>query len=154
MSRVSAGDPVPDFSLESDDGSRVGSSDLVGERTVIYFYPKDDTSGCTTEACDFRDLGPDFAKAATRVIGISPDSAESHLAFRAKHDLDFILLCDPDHVAAEAFGVWVTKKMYGREYMGVERSTFVIGPDGVIEQAFRKVRPKGHAAAVLDSLGA
>ncbi len=152
VSRVSPGDPAPDFSLEADDGSTIALSDLSGNRIVLYFYPKDDTSGCTTEACDFRDLEPDFSGAGARIIGVSPDSIASHVTFRDKHDLPFTLLSDPDHALAEAFGVWVKKKMYGREYMGVERSTFVISADGTIEKALYKVRPKGHAATVLEEL--
>ena len=151
VSRLSPGDPVPDFSLEADDGSQVALADLAGNRIVLYFYPKDDTSGCTTEACDFRDLEQDFSTAGARIIGVSPDSIASHVKFRDKHDLPFTLLSDPDHSLAEAFGVWVKKKMYDREYMGVERSTFVIA-DGTIEQALYKVRPKGHAEEVLEGL--
>jgi peroxiredoxin Q/BCP len=152
MSRLSPGDPAPDLALEADDGSRVSLGSLAGSRIVLYFYPKDDTPGCTTEACEFRDLERDFAKEGARIIGVSPDAVASHARFREKHELPFTLLSDPDHALAEAFGVWVTKKMSGREYMGVERSTFVIARDGTIEQALYGVRPKGHAASVLEVL--
>jgi len=147
------GDPAPPFALPADDGSTLSLADLAGQRVVLYFYPKDDTGGCTTEACEFRDLAADFDATGSRVIGVSPDPVRSHVRFRDKHGLPFTLLSDPDHAVAEAYGVWVQKSMYGRTYMGVERSTFVIGPDGTIEQALRKVKPKGHAASVLGLLG-
>ena len=150
MARLTAGDPAPDFSLEADNGSTLSLTDLAGGRAVLYFYPKDDTPGCTTEACEFRDLRPRFDEAGARVLGVSPDAIASHERFRAKHDLNFTLLSDPLHTAAEAYGVWVEKRRYGRTYMGVERSTFVIGPDGVLTAALYKVKPKGHAASVLD----
>jgi peroxiredoxin Q/BCP len=152
MARLDAGDPAPDFSLRADDGSTVSLSDLAGTRAVLYFYPKDDTSGCTVEACEFRDRQADYDAAGARVIGVSPDPLASHEKFRDKHGLTFTLLSDPDHETAEAYGVWVQKSMYGRTYMGVERSTFVIGPDGVLEQALYKVTPKGHAGSVLELL--
>jgi peroxiredoxin Q/BCP len=154
MPRPQVGDPAPDFALEADDGTTVRLSDLAGETVVLYFYPKDDTSGCTVEACEFRDLGPGYRASGARVLGVSPDPIDSHRRFRAKHGLDFTLLSDPDHRVAEAYGVWVEKSMYGRKYMGIERSTFVIGPDGVLAQALYKVRPQGHAAEVLDLVGA
>jgi peroxiredoxin Q/BCP len=150
MARLQAGDPAPAFSLAADDGSTVSLSDLAGTTVVLYFYPKDDTSGCTAEACEFRDLAGDYDAAGARVIGVSPDPVASHVRFRDKHGLPFTLLSDPDHEAAEAYGVWVQKSMYGRKYMGVERSTFVIGPDGVLTEALYKVKPKGHAASVLE----
>ena len=150
MPRLEAGQRAPDFSLEADDGSTVRLADLAGSTAVLYFYPKDDTSGCTAEACEFRDLTPDYDAAGARVIGVSPDPVTSHVMFRDKHGLPFTLLSDPDHAVAEAYGVWVEKSMYGRTFMGVERSTFVIGPDGTIVQALYKVRPKGHAASVLE----
>ena len=149
MSRLSIGDPAPAFALEADDGTVVRLADLAGQRLVVYFYPKDDTPGCTTEACDFRDLQHDFSKDEVRILGISPDSVSSHVQFRDAHKLNFTLLSDPDHAAAEDYGVWVQKKMFGREYLGVERSTFIIGADGTIEDALYKVRPKDHAADVL-----
>ncbi len=153
MARLEVGQPAPDFALEADDGSTVSLGDLSGQRVVLYFYPKDDTSGCTAQACEFRDSVPEFDARGARVIGVSPDPLKSHVKFRDKHDLNFALLSDPEHVAAEAYGVWVEKSMYGRTYMGVERSTFVIAPDGTLEQALYKVKPKGNAASVLALLG-
>lgn len=150
MARLEAGQPAPDFSLQADDGSTVSLADLSGTTTVLYFYPKDATSGCTTEACEFRDMAADYDAAGLRVIGVSPDPVASHVKFRDAHGLPFALLSDPDHEAARAYGVWVQKSMYGKTYMGVERSTFVIGPDGVLSQALYKVKPKGHAASVLE----
>ncbi len=147
------GDPAPDFTLETDDGTQLTLSDLRGAPVVLYFYPKDDTSGCTTEACEFRDAIPDFSSVGARVLGVSPDSVASHGKFRDKHGLNFSLLSDPEHEVAEAYGVWVEKKMYGRTYMGVERSTFVIDADGNIIHALRKVKPKGHAATVAGLVG-
>lgn len=145
---VEEGSPAPDFTLASDDGSTVTLSAFRGTRVVLYFYPKDDTSGCTVEACEFRDAGDTFRRADTVVIGVSPDPVKSHSKFRAKYALDFPLLADEDHAVAEAYGVWVEKSMYGRKYMGIERSTFLIGVDGRIEKIWRKVTPKGHAAEV------
>ncbi len=150
MARLEAGQPAPDFSLQADDGSTVGLSDLRGTTVALYFYPKDDTTGCTAQACEFRDAAADYDAAGVRVIGVSPDPLTSHEKFRDKYDLPFTLLSDPEHTAAEAYGVWVEKSMYGRTYMGVERSTFVIGPDGVLSAALYKVKPRGHAASVLD----
>jgi thioredoxin-dependent peroxiredoxin len=152
MSRLAPGDPAPDFALESDDGSTVRLADLAGQRVVVYFYPKDDTTGCTAQACEYRDLHDDFTQAGARVLGVSPDPLASHERFRQKYGLNFTLLSDPDHSAAEAYGVWVEKSNYGRTYMGIERSAFVIGPDGTIEQAFYKVKAKGNAGAVLEAL--
>ena len=150
MARLQAGEPAPAFSLAADDGSTVSLSDLAGTTVVLYFYPKDDSSGCTAQACEFRDLQGDYDAAGARVIGVSPDPLASHLSFRDKHGLPFTLLNDPDHEVAEAYGVWVQKSRYGRDYMGVERSTFVIGPDGVLEEALYNVKPQGHAASVLE----
>jgi peroxiredoxin Q/BCP len=154
MSRLQAGQPAPDFALEADDGTTVRLSDLRGQTVVLYFYPKDDTSGCTAQACEFRDLGPGYRASGVRVLGVSPDSLASHSRFRAKHGLDFTLLSDPDHQVAEAYGVWVEKSMYGRRYMGIERSTFVIDAAGDLAQALYGVRSKGNAAQVLDLVGA
>jgi peroxiredoxin Q/BCP len=150
MARLEAGQPAPDFSLQADDGSTIGLADLAGSTVVLYFYPKDDTPGCTTQACELRDMSADYDAAGVRVIGVSPDPLKSHVRFRDKHDLPFTLLSDSEHVVAEAYGVWVEKSMYGKTYMGVERSTFVIGPDGVLKEALYKVKPKGHAASVLE----
>jgi peroxiredoxin Q/BCP len=149
MARLEAGQPAPDFSLQADDGSTVSLSGLAGQTVALYFYPKDDTSGCTAQACEFRDMQADYDAAGVRIIGVSPDPLTSHTRFRDKHGLPFTLLSDPDHAAAEAYGVWVQKSMYGKTYMGVERSTFVIGPDGTLQQALYKVKPKGHAASLL-----
>lgn len=150
MARLEAGQPAPDFSLDADDGTTVALADLRGTTVALYFYPKDDTTGCTAQACEFRDARADYEAAGVRVIGVSPDPRKSHLKFRDKYDLPFTLLSDPEHTAAEAYGVWVEKSMYGRTYMGIERSTFVIGPDGVIKEALYKVKPKGHAASLLE----
>jgi peroxiredoxin Q/BCP len=150
MVRLEAGSPAPGFSLQADDGSTVSLPDLAGQTVVLYFYPKDDTSGCTAQACEFRDLQADYDAAGARVIGVSPDPIASHERFRDKHGLPFTLLSDPDHAVAEEYGVWVEKSRYGRTYMGVERSTFVIGPDGTIREALYKVKPQGHAASVLE----
>ncbi|MEW6582396.1 MAG: thioredoxin-dependent thiol peroxidase [Actinomycetota bacterium] len=152
MARLSPGDAAPDFALESDDGGTIRLSDLAGTRVVLYFYPKDDTTGCTAQACEYRDLNDDFTRVGARVLGVSPDPLALHERFRRKYDLNFTLLSDPDHAAAEAYGVWVEKSMYGRTYMGVERSAFVIGPDGVVERALYKVKAKGNAADVLAGL--
>ena|SRR5680860_1227166 len=150
MARLEAGQPAPDFTLQADDGAMVSLSGLRGTTVALYFYSKDDTRGCTTQACGFRDMRQEYDAAGMRVIGVSPDSIESHVSFRDKHGLSFTLLSDPDHAAAEAYGVWVEKSMYGRTFMGIERSTFVIGPDGVLLEALYKVKPKGHAASILE----
>lgn len=150
MARLEAGQVAPDFTLDADDGSTVTLSDLRGERIVLYFYPKDATPGCTTQACEFRDQTPEYDAAGARVFGISPDPVSSHVKFRDAQELSFTLLSDPDHVVSEAYGVWVERSMYGRKFMGIERSTFVVGPDGTLEHALYKVKPKGNAAAVLE----
>jgi len=150
MARIEPGQPAPGFSLQADDGSTVSLSDLAGGTVALYFYPKDDTTGCTAQACEFRDMKADYDAAGVRVIGVSPDPLKSHVKFRDKYGLPFTLLSDPDHTAAEAYGVWVEKSMYGKSYMGIERSTFVIGPDGVVTQALYKVKPSGHAASLLE----
>jgi len=144
-----AGDLAPDFMLPSDRGGTVRLSDLRGQRVVLFFYPKDDTSGCTREACGFRDALPALAQRNATVLGVSPDPVRSHERFRDKYDLNFPLLADEDHAVAEAYGAWGTKKMYGREYEGVLRSTFIIDASGRIEKAYRKVKPAEHAAEVL-----
>lgn len=152
MKLLQPGDPAPAFSVPGTDGSRVALRDFAGKTVVLYFYPKDDTPGCTTEACSFRDQHGAFLAKGAVVLGVSPDSPSSHSKFSAKHQLDFPLLADEDHAVAEAYGVWVEKSMYGKKFMGVERSTFVIGPDGRIRSVFRKVKPDGHAEAVLQAL--
>ena len=127
------------------------SSDLRGQQVVLYFYPKDDTSGCTKEACDFREKIQDFEKAGVVVLGLSPDSVQRHNKFKAKYDLPFSLIADEEKVALEAYGVWVEKSMYGRKYMGVERSTFLIDAEGRIKASWRKVKVPGHVDAVLSA---
>lgn len=145
------GDTLPHFSLSTDGDGTLDASELLGQKTVIYFYPKDNTSGCTKEAEAFRDSLNAFTEAGVRIIGVSPDKVASHDKFKAKYDLNFTLLSDPDTTLAQAFGVWVEKSMYGRKYMGIERSTFLIDASGVIRQAWRKVKVAGHVAKVLDA---
>lgn len=144
-----AGDQAPDFELIKGEDQRVSCKDFRGRTLVLYFYPKDDTSGCTAEAIAFNGLRAEFAKAGADILGVSPDSAKSHSRFRAKHDLKFDLAADEEKAAATAYGVWVEKSMYGRKYMGVERSTFLIGPDGRIARVWRKVKVPGHAEEAL-----
>lgn len=138
-----------DFKLADDAGGTLMLSKLKGRPVVVYFYPKDDTSGCTAEAKDFSTLAGDFAELGAEIIGISPDSATSHAKFKKKHDLNLRLAADPEKAAAQAYGVWVEKSMYGKKYMGVERSTFLISKDGKIARSWRKVKVPGHAADVL-----
>jgi peroxiredoxin Q/BCP len=149
---LTSGDTLPSFDLATGGGGRLRTSDLQGRRAVLYFYPKDDTTGCTLEAREFTKLVPEFAKQGVAVYGVSPDSEKSHDRFTAKCDIGFPLISDPDRALCEAFGVWVEKSMYGRKYMGVERSTFLVGADGRVERAWRKVKPSGHAAEVLAAL--
>ncbi len=140
---------APDFTLPSDGGSEVTLSDYRGKKVVLYFYPKDNTSGCTTEACGFRDDHAQYLAAGAAVLGVSPDSVKSHDNFKLKHNLPFALLSDPDHRVAELYGAWGEKKMYGRTYMGILRSTYVLDEEGRILKVFPKVRPKGHSQQVL-----
>ena len=142
------GDPAPAFDLPSDDGGRVRLSDLKGRRFVVFFYPKDDTPGCTREACEFRDELNRFEEQGVAVLGVSPDPVASHRKFKAKHNLNFLLLADENHAVADRFGVWTEKQMFGRTFWGVERSTFLIDEAGAIARVWRRVRPKGHAEAV------
>jgi peroxiredoxin Q/BCP len=146
------GDPAPPFALADDTGATVSLADLAGRRVVLYFYPKDDTSGCTAQACALRDDWGAVEALDVALFGVSPDSAASHVKFRAKYDLPFPLLVDADHATAEAYGVWVEKSMYGKTYMGIERSTFVIGPDGRLEHILRKVKPAEHLGLLLEAL--
>jgi thioredoxin-dependent peroxiredoxin len=148
------GTKAPDFTLPTDQGTTIQLSKLKGRVVVVYFYPKDDTSGCTTQAKDFSCLVADFAKANAEIIGISPDSAASKAKFRKKHELAVQLAADEQKTAAEAYGVWAEKSMYGKKYMGIERSTFLIGKDGKIAQSWRKVKVPGHAEAVLAAVKA
>jgi peroxiredoxin Q/BCP len=150
---IQQGDTAPDFTLPSDDGSQVTLTDFRGKRVVLYFYPKDNTSGCTTQACDLRDAWPTIDARGAVVLGVSPDPISSHVKFRDKHGLNFPLLADEDHQVAEAYGVWKEKSMYGKKYWGIERSTFLIDENGVVVEVWRKVRAKGHAERVLDHLG-
>jgi thioredoxin-dependent peroxiredoxin len=149
---LNEGELAPDFTLPSDGGTSVTLSALRGRKVILYFYPKDDTSGCTTQACDLRDALPRIEEAGAVVLGVSPDPVRSHEKFKAKYDLNFPLLADEDHSVAEAYGVWVEKSMYGRTYMGIERSTFVIDETGHLTQVWRKVTPKGHADRVLEAI--
>ncbi len=146
---LQAGDLIPDFVLPSDTMGDVSASSLRGQRYVLYFYPKDDTSGCTTEACNFRDNLASFNALNIPVFGVSPDNIKAHAKFRAKFGLTFPLLSDNEHKVAAAFGAWVEKSMYGRKYMGIQRSTFIIGPAGMIERVWAKVTPAEHARDVL-----
>lgn len=143
------GNKAPDFELPGDDGSMIRLSGLKGRVTVLYFYPKDDTSGCTLQAKDFSCMAEQFAAAGAQVIGVSPDGVESHTKFKKKHDLSVRLGADEDRKVANAYGVWVEKSMYGKKYMGVERSTFLIGKTGRIAKSWLKVKVPGHADEVL-----
>lgn len=146
------GDPAPDFTLPADGGGEVSLTDFRGRPLVLYFYPKDDTPGCTTQACDLRDDIPRFEELGAAVVGVSPDSVESHRAFKEKYDLNFPLLADSEHEVAEAYEVWKEKSMFGRTFWGVERSTFILDEEGRIEEAWRKVKPRGHARRVAEYL--
>lgn len=143
------GDKAPTFSLEADTGEKVALKDYKGKTVVLYFYPKDLTSGCTQQACDFRDSHTKLKKRDFVVLGVSKDPIKQHLKFKEKYSLPFPLLSDEDGKVCEAYGVWKQKSMYGRKYMGIERTTFIIGPTGKIEQIYNKVKVKGHVAEVL-----
>ena len=146
---VELGNKAPDFTLPTDGNGSVTLSKLKGKKVVLYFYPKDDTSGCTAEACGFRDSLPDYGGTGAVVIGISKDSVTSHDKFKKKHELPFILASDAGSDVCEKYGVWVEKSMYGRKYMGIERGTFLLDAEGVVRGAWRKVRVPGHVAEVL-----
>jgi thioredoxin-dependent peroxiredoxin len=150
---LKAGDRAPDFQARDDQGRSVRLSDFKGKSVVLYFYPKDMTPGCTIEACDFRDRHADYEKKGAVVLGVSKDSAASHVKFKEKHRLPFPLLADEDLAVIKAYGAWGKRSLYGREFMGVVRSTVVIGPDGRIRAVFPKVKVKGHADEVLAALG-
>lgn len=149
---ITEGQTAPDFALENAEGETVRLSDFRGRKVVLYFYPKDDTPGCTQEACSFRDSLERVQALGAVVLGISPDSVASHRKFAAKHGLNFPLLADPDTTVAQQYGVWVKKSMYGREYMGIERTTFILDENGVVRKVFPKVKVKGHAEEVLKAL--
>ncbi|HZH40333.1 MAG TPA: thioredoxin-dependent thiol peroxidase [Gemmatimonadales bacterium] len=151
---VSEGKSAPAFTLDTDSGETLSLKDLKGRPVVLYFYPKDDTPGCTVEACEFRDAFPRFKGTKAVILGISPDSVKSHQKFKEKFDLPFTLLADEDHAIAEKYGVWQKKSMYGRTYMGIARTTFVIDKDGKVAKVFEKVKPKGHAEEVEQAIDA
>lgn len=151
--QLEVGDKAPDFSLPSSTGETISLKDYLGKkRVVLYFYPKDNTSGCTKEACSFRDNLPAIEDKDTVVLGVSPDSLKSHDKFIEKHELNFPLLSDEDHAVAEAYGAWGEKSMYGKKYMGIIRKTFVIGKDGKLEQVFHKVKAAEHGEEILNLL--
>jgi peroxiredoxin Q/BCP len=146
---VKEGDPVPDVKMEGADGKAIGPRDFAGHKLVLYFYPKDDTSGCTAEAQAFTALAEEFEKAGTWLLGVSKDSPKSHTKFTDKYGLKVTLASDTDGAACEAFGTWIEKSMYGRKYMGIERATFLVDRDGVVKRVWRKVKVPGHAEEVL-----
>ena len=150
--KTQVGDTAPEIELLTDDGTPFKLSSLRGKEVILYFYPKADTPGCTTESCQFRDESPKITKKNVVIVGVSPDTPAAQAKFKGKFSLPFTLLADADHAAAEAYGVWKEKSMYGKKYMGVERTTFLIGADGKIKQAFHKVKPDGHAMEVLAAL--
>ena len=150
---IGPGVPAPDFELPNQDGEPVRLSSLRGQTVVVYFYPKADTPGCTTQACSIRDRGDEYATAGATVLGISPDPVKKVKRFHDKQSLNFTLLADADHAVCDAYGVWREKSMYGRTYWGAQRSTFVVGPDGVVAHVIEKASPKTHDDAVLKLLG-
>ena len=154
MTRLAAGDPAPDFSLTADDGSVVSSESLAGSRYVLYFYPKDDTPGCTAQACGLRDSWSRVTGTGIQLFGVSPDSVKSHMKFREKYALPYRLLSDSEHGLAEAYGVWIEKTNYGRTYHGNERSTFVVGTDGRIEHVLAQVKATEHVDQLMEALAA
>ncbi len=149
---IAVGKPVPTFSLSDDHNEIISNESLKGAWTILYFYPKDDTTGCTAEACSIRDFGADFGKRGVNVYGVSKDSVVSHTKFKKKYDLNFPLLADTEHALAESFGVWQEKMLYGKKYMGMERSTFVLSPQGKVVAAFPKVNPVDHGMFLLKEL--
>ena len=146
---LEVGDKAPNFSLPTDGGDTISLKDLKGETVILYFYPKDDTPGCTKEACGFRDALPDFSKVNAKVIGLSKDPVKKHDKFKEKYDLTFPLASDEDGAVCDAYGTWVEKSMYGRKYMGIDRSTFLIDGKGVVRAIWRKVKVTGHVDEVL-----
>jgi thioredoxin-dependent peroxiredoxin len=149
---VEEGRPAPDFTLPTDAGERLTLSDLRGGTVVLYFYPRDDTPGCTKQACSFRDAYADFEDRGVTILGVSPDTEAAHVRFKEKYGLPFTLLADPEHEVAELYGVWVEKNTYGKKSMGIKRSTFVIDADGNVAKAMPDVKPEGHADVVLAAL--
>jgi len=149
---VSEGNVAPDFTLPDENGNQVSLSQFRGRKVILYFYPKDDTPGCTTEACGIRDSFPNFEASGAVVLGVSPDSVESHKKFKEKYNLPFTLLADTDHKVAEMYGVWGTKKMYGREFTGVLRTTFLIDEEGKVQKVFKNVKPDLHAQELVEAL--
>lgn len=149
---LEVGQSAPDFELHDQFGKSHRLADYRGKYVLLYFYPKDDTPGCTKEACSFRDDYSEYQKAGVPILGVSPDSQESHSKFSLKHDLPFTLLSDPDHSVCEAYGVWGKKKMFGKEYDGVYRTTYLIDPEGVIVETFKNVKPDGHSEEVLERI--
>jgi peroxiredoxin Q/BCP len=152
LSKLQAGDPAPDFTLLDQDGESFSLSSVRGRQALVYFYPKADTPGCTTESCAFRDKTDTFTDANAVIVGVSPDTSQAQAKFKAKFSLPFTLLADSEHKAAEDYGVWKEKSMYGKKYMGVERTTFVIDSEGIIKKVFPKVKIDGHVAEVLASV--
>ncbi len=152
--RIAAGTTAPAWQMTADDGNDVSSRELAGQRYVLYFYSKDDTPGCTTQACSLRDNFNRVTDTGVAVFGVSPDGVKSHQKFRAKYDLPYRLLSDADHRVAEAFGVWVQKKFAGNEYFGNERTTFIVGPDGSVERVLPQVKPEAHVDLLLEALAA
>jgi thioredoxin-dependent peroxiredoxin len=151
---IEEGKPAPDFELQSDSGETVRLSDFRGRRVVLYFYPKDDTPGCTTEACEFRDAYDVYRDRGIEILGVSPDDVGSHQKFKSKYELPFTLLADPNHETAERYGVWGQRSFAGKQYMGINRSTFLIDENGKVVRAMLGIKPAGHAATVLDQLAA
>ena len=148
------GQDAPDFSMQADDGTTVGRESQLGKRYILYWYPKDDTPGCTAQACSLRDNFERVMDTGVEVFGVSPDAVKSHVKFRAKYDLPYRLLSDPGHAVSDAFGVWVEKTYKGKTYNGVERSSFIIGPNGKIEHVLERVKPMEHVDLLLDALAA
>ena len=149
MMSVAVGDKAPDFTIATDGGGTFCLSEMIGHNVIIYFYPKDDTPGCTKEACEFRDSLPDFSKSSSKIIGISKDTVAKHDKFKSKYELPFTLGADVEGAVCEAYGTWVEKSMYGRQYMGIERATFLVDREGVVQGIWRKVKVKGHVEEVL-----
>lgn len=149
---IEEGDKAPEFVLRSDRGEEVSLRNFAGRPVVLYFYPKDDTSGCTREACAFRDRKPEIQAKGAALLGVSPDDVESHRAFRDKYDLNFTLLADPDHAVAERYGAWREKNMYGKKTLGIQRSTFLIDGDGIVRRVWKRVRVDGHDEQVMTAL--